>query len=345
MAPTVATRGGATGRFTDSNSAMIEALKARLRMPVARLLVLLARLSRAQAGLVLVYHRLGDPHEPREGRLDPAMGTAQFEAQLDHLRKTYDVVPARQLLTAVKRRRRGRRLPVAITFDDDLPSHVRVAMPVLRRLGLPATFFLCGASLHQPFAFWWQRLQSAMDAGKLGGGSLAGLLGREPATAEPIDVHQASAAITAMSPDRREQVAESLGDLIGGDPPDAGLRAESIRTLARAGFEIGFHTRDHHALPALDDDRLARAFDDGRSELAGLATTEIRSVAYPFGMADARVARAARAAGFQFGFTGAPEPAEPDTDPLLIGRFDPPYESIAVFAIRVARLLRRTSSS
>ncbi len=324
---------------------MFEALKARLRLPAARVFVLLARLSRAQAGLVLVYHRLGDQHEPRESRLDPAMGASLFEAQVDYLRKRYDVVPARELLTAVKRRRRGRRLPVAITFDDDLPSHVRVAMPVLRRLGLPATFFLCGASLNQPFAFWWQRLQIAVDAGDLDGGSLARLLGREPAAAEPIDVHQASAAIIAMSPGRREQAAESLGELIGGDPPEAGLRAESVRTLANAGFEIGFHTRDHHALPALDDDRLAHALDEGCSELAGLATTEIRSVAYPFGMADARVARAARAAGFQFGFTGSPEPVQPETDPLLIGRFDPPYESVAVFAVRVARLLRKASSS
>ncbi len=321
---------------------MIAALKARLRIPVARVLGFLTRLSRTQAGLVFVYHRVGDPHVPREGHLDPALGTGVFEAQLDYLRKRYDVVPARQLLDAVKNRRRGHRLPVAITFDDDLSSHARVAMPILARLGLPATFFLCGASLHEPFAFWWQRLQIAFDSGALQDQELAGLVGRAMARPRPMDIHQAGTAIMSMPPGKRDEVAESLREWIGGDPSAAGLRAESVRSLAESGFEIGFHTRDHHALPPLDHDLLTRALSEGRSELDAAAGTEITSVAYPFGMADARVAHAARVAGFQLGFTGSPEPVEPDTNPLLIGRFDPPYEPLGVFAIQVARLLRRT---
>jgi peptidoglycan/xylan/chitin deacetylase (PgdA/CDA1 family) len=32
-------------------------------------------------------------------------------------------------------------------------------MPVLERHVAPATFFLNGASLERPFAFWWERLQ------------------------------------------------------------------------------------------------------------------------------------------------------------------------------------------
>ncbi len=321
---------------------MIAALKARLRIPVARMLGLLTRLSQTQAGLVLVYHRVGDPHEPRKGHLDPALGTGRFEAQLDHLRRHYDVVPARQLLAAVKSRRRGQRLPVAITFDDDLPSHARVAMPTLARLELPATFFLCGASLQEPFAFWWQRLQIALDTGVIPDQDLAALVGREQARPLPMDIHEVGAAITAMPPGKREEVSESLREWIGGDPSGAGIRADSVRSLADSGFEIGFHTRNHHALPPLDDDLLGRALSDGRSELAAAAGTGITSVAYPYGMADPRVARAATVAGFRLGFTGSPKPVEPDTDPMLIGRFDPPYESLGAFAIEVARLLRRT---
>ena len=55
---------------------------------------------------------------------------------------------------------------MAITFDDDLPEHVRDALPALRAADLPATFFLNGASLHSPHAFWWEELQQAVD-GKL----------------------------------------------------------------------------------------------------------------------------------------------------------------------------------
>ena len=55
------------------------------------------------------------------------------------------------------------------------------------------------------------------------------------------------------------------------DPPDAGLRAEDVRTLADAGFEVGFHTLRHDPLPQLDDEALRRAMVDGRAELEGAA--------------------------------------------------------------------------
>ena len=70
-----------------------------------------------------------------------------------------------------------------------------------------------------------------------------------------------------------------------------------MRELARAGFEIGFHTRDHRPLPELTDDELARALVDGRAALEEAAGRRLRVLAYPHGSADERVAAAARSAG------------------------------------------------
>ena len=54
---------------------------------------------------------------------------------------------------------------MAITFDDDLRSHVDFAAPLLARVGATATFFLSGSSLDDPNRFWWERLQEAFDRG------------------------------------------------------------------------------------------------------------------------------------------------------------------------------------
>ena len=70
---------------------------------------------------------------------------------------------AADILGAIRSRRRGERFPVAITFDDDLPEHVHEALPALRAAGVKATFFLNGASLDAPHAFWWEDLQRAVD--------------------------------------------------------------------------------------------------------------------------------------------------------------------------------------
>ena len=42
-----------------------------------------------------------------------------------------------------------KRPAVALTFDDDLPSHAEYALPVLREVGVPAAFFLTDGHLHR----------------------------------------------------------------------------------------------------------------------------------------------------------------------------------------------------
>lgn len=68
------------------------------------------------------------------------------------------------------------------------------------------------------------------------------------------------------------------------------------------GAEFGSHTLSHRHLPELDDEELARELGESKALIErrlGACTT----VAYPFGEWDARVATAAREAGYEFGFS------------------------------------------
>ena len=112
-------------------------LRAALGVPVARLLDLTSRCSARQAGVVICHHRVDDPQEDPDAYLVAAMGTKLFEAQLRHLKRRYRVVPPSEILDAVRARRRGQRFPVAITFDDDLPTHLPTAVPIMKRMGVP----------------------------------------------------------------------------------------------------------------------------------------------------------------------------------------------------------------
>ena len=69
-------------------------------------------------------------------------GESGLRQQLRLLRRGADVV---DLADALRDLQRGRELPrraVAITFDDGYRDNVTLAAPLLRDLGLPATFFL-----------------------------------------------------------------------------------------------------------------------------------------------------------------------------------------------------------
>jgi peptidoglycan/xylan/chitin deacetylase (PgdA/CDA1 family) len=293
----------------------------------------IARLRSRRAGIVLVYHRVGGAGGDESFEILPAVSGTVFEQQLRHLRRKYRVVPASDILQAARARRRGERFPVAITFDDDLSCHAREAAPRLEQAGLTATFFLSGASLQRPFAFWWESLQAVVDRDWDEALALVGT------ASEPADIHELGLRVQSLPPADRDAVAQRLGETLGSNPTESGLRAGDVRALVESGFELGFHTRRHDFLPLLDDGALAAAMHEGRAELEELAGRPLDTFAYPHGDVDARVAQAARQAGYRYGFTTQPEVVRPDTDPLLIGRFEAPFGYLGRFALQLTRAL------
>jgi peptidoglycan/xylan/chitin deacetylase (PgdA/CDA1 family) len=308
--------------------------RALLKATVAFVQAQLLRWSGSKAGLALVYHRVEYESGSPGRELVPVIAAADFARQVTHLRRRYRVVPASELYPAVVARRRGRRLPVSITFDDDLRCHHTVALPLLRARNLKPTMFLCGASLDGPRSFWWERLQRYADEG------------RDPAAVLPEatpgarGLHGVAAVIEAMSPDARRRVDEELRRRLGPDPEDAGLRADDVAALAAAGIEIGFHTREHDRMPDLDDEALVRALHGGRGELARASGSPVSVLAYPHGRADPRIAGAARDAGYLHAFTTNGCAVVPSSDPLLLGRADPSLVPPEHFPLWVTRRLR-----
>jgi peptidoglycan/xylan/chitin deacetylase (PgdA/CDA1 family) len=308
--------------------------------PVANLLESALRRSSRRVGIALLYHSVDPVQGDPEVELVPAHGARLFEAQVRYVARRYRVVPADRLLSAADIRTAGEPFPVAITFDDDLACHTSVVTPILTRYGATATFFLTGASLMEPFAFWWQRLQRAVDDGleiRLGSG-------KDGERGGIRSIHELGREIERMTPAERDRFSEELGERLGKRAvTDGGLSADGVRALVAGGMSIGFHTRRHDPLPSLDDDALRHAMSAGRDELQAVAGSRLSTIAYPHGHVDDRVAEAARRAPFDFGFTTRVEPVAPGSDPLLLGRVIPSYRSVGHLALQLVTTLMRRS--
>jgi peptidoglycan/xylan/chitin deacetylase (PgdA/CDA1 family) len=292
-----------------------------LWLPVMRAL----RASNRRAGLVLLYHEIGDRDGDPRRELVPPISRARLARHLAHLRRYYRLVELTSLPAAVAARRRGEPFPVALTFDDDLGHHVTHALPELDEADAPATFFLCGSFLDEPHDFWWQRLQRSVD----GGADVAALLGTGT-------IHAHGVAIQLLTPERRDDVADELLRLAGPAPASELLTAQGARRLPH----IGFHTVRHDPLTHIDDEQLARALGDGRARLAELAGYPIDTIAYPHGNCDSRVLAAARESKFTIGLTCEQEAVTPRSDPLALGRYEPPARgSMGEFAFDLVRTL------
>jgi peptidoglycan/xylan/chitin deacetylase (PgdA/CDA1 family) len=318
-------------------------VKPLLGAPLACLFLYPLRLSRRRIGVAVMYHGVADRTGDPARELVPPHGIALFEAQLRHLRAHFRLVPASQLLTAARERRRGEPFPAAVTFDDDLRSHARIAMPALSRLRAPATFFLCGASLDGPHRFWWEVVQAAFDRRerRTVRRVVEERCGRLPGDDTVPLVRRLAAAIEGLPPADREAVIGQVEPLAGPPPRETGMPEADVRVLAEKGFEIGFHTLRHDRLTSLDEDGLSRALRDGLERLEGTRASRPALISYPHGKADARVAAAAREAGFCCGFTSKPEAVTSDSDPLLLGRVEPSFRSKGHLALQLAGCLLR----
>ena len=239
--------------------------------------------------MAVVYHTVAERTGEPRNELVPPHGVQLFAAQIRHLRRKYRIVPSAELQAAAASRRRGARFPAAITFDDDLPEHVRFALPVLERNGTTATFFLTGATLDGPYSFWWERLQRAIDRGAPIRSPSEG----EAQVLERNAIRHVGWEVEWLQPVERARWADELLTAAGPDPVDAGLRREGVRRLAAAGMTIGFHTRRHDRMPPLDDESLAAALRDGREELESVVGAPLEVIGYPHGGSDERVAAAA----------------------------------------------------
>ena len=224
-------------------------------------------------------------------------GTPQGDAgplarQLRALAFFFDVVPLEELA----RPRRGRRRRAALTFDDGLRSNVKVAYPILRALGLPATFFVCPGLIERGAWLWnheaRQRLRSMANEAR---GALAASLSA-PAeveafvewmkTLELAGRHRAEEAIRAATPGFRPSASQREEfDLAGWDE----LKHLDPRVVA-----IGSHTMTHPILTSLSPEETEAELRESRAVLQGELRRPVPDFCYPNGNVDESVVETAR---------------------------------------------------
>jgi len=283
------------------------------------------RLAAARSvGLVLVYHRVA-PHGPSPHEVVPTLASSVFRAQVETLARLGDIVPLADVLQPPRSTSRPR---FAITFDDDHEGHVANVLPILEDAGVRATFFLSGRSLHALPAYWWVRLEESIR--RIGLAETAARLGLPARTPEELGYGVEHSGTL-------ERLCELLPSAARADMP-----VDDIRTLARAGMTIGFHTLRHSRLSDLSGERLDTALREGRSELEAAAKTPVTMLAYPYGRATRETADAAAHAGYTAAFASGGHPVNHLSDRYLLGRWDPGASSGDAFAANVTLRLLRT---
>jgi peptidoglycan/xylan/chitin deacetylase (PgdA/CDA1 family) len=294
---------------------------------------------RARAGrpglLVLTYHRIGDPAGNSFYAPVVSATPEAFRAQVGRLRDTFRVLTLDEAVALIDGGFRTREPSALVTFDDGTRDHVEVALPILKELGVPATFFLSTGLIDAPRLPWYDLIAYVINHTTV---PVLRLDRPEPLEIELSRLGRAGAVArvvrACLDHDIDVNGEQAFRDHLA-DRADVALDADALgrslflswddaRALLDAGMSVGSHAHSHRMLarlPELDQrDELARS----RAILEERLGRAPAALAYPYGWPgafDASTERLAREAGYALAFASVEGVNRPGTtDPFAVRR-------------------------
>ena len=309
-------------------------------------------MARARGGLLILnYHDVGADGQPSSWLRVPQ---AEFDRQLARLGRIGEFVGPEAL--GAEGARDGR-LRLLLTFDDGYVNNYRLALPVLRRHGATALFFVSTWHAQTREPFWFDRVVSPIQAEGLAELDLREVGLRHYRFQAPDgpgrwdDIQRLLVDIKALgnpgeaAVDRVLERCAAAGGAAAAQALDdcRPLSPEELRAMRDSGLcRFGSHAHRHEILTLLDDAALAAGLADSRRFLEQTLALPVTDIAYPNGDVDARVVAAARAAGYRRGYTVRGALSRPGGDPLLLPRvLVGGYDTPSLLFWRVNRALLR----
>ena len=292
---------------------------------------------------VLIFHRV----LPEPDAIFPdEMFAARFDLVCGWLASWFNVLPLDKAVALLK----AGTLPAraaCITFDDGYADNCRIAMPILQRHGLTATFFIATGFLDGGRMWNDTVVESirrsnglSLDLSSLG-------LGVHPIGTLP----ERQAAITALlkqikylAVSERIAVTEQIARLARVQlPHDLMMTSSEVKAMRHAGMQIGAHTLSHPILARLADDEARQEVEGSKIYLQQLLGERVGLFAYPNGKPgedytpqSVKLLRSLdfdAAVSTQWGASGARD------DLFQIRRFTPWDQSKLRFGVRLLRNL------
>lgn len=293
---------------------------------------------------ILILHRV---HERPDPLFPDEPDAARFDDMMGWVKSWFNVLPldqaARQLASGTLPPRSA-----AITFDDGYADNYTQALPILRRHGLCATFFIATAYLDGG-CMWNDRIINALRRCQLRQIDLRhlglGCYTLDSAAAKRLAIDALLSGTKYLSSDERLEQVEHIAKATAVDEAcQPMMTSAQTRALHRAGMQIGAHTVSHPILAGLDIDSARNEIARSKIALEQLIGEEISAFAYPNGKpgVDYRPEHAdlVRQAGFTCAVSTAWGAARTGDDLFQLPRFTPWGRTRLPFALQLMKNLR-----
>ena len=250
---------------------------------------------------VVFYHRVVADGSENGARFDIEKGVSAstFESQMRFLRRHFKPVKASRIQSEL-----CPEIGFSVTLDDGYEDNYRVAAPILKKLGIPATFYVVSDYVGTDRLFWWEQVADLMRRSARPELDLRAVISGDFAIDEkekPLPMRSDAERGQAYEmlcagirqgrhidiPRKLERAAEYLEVPLREQGRDYALMSwEQLRDLASQGFEIGGHSATHCNVIDADESLLQRELIDSLNHVEARLDAPVESFAYPYGLFD-----------------------------------------------------------
>jgi len=219
---------------------------------------------------------------------------AIFQAQLKYLRKHLSIIPLESMVEKVAHENSPACNDIALTFDDGLRNHYTIVYPILKRLDVPATFFVCPGLVESRQWLWNHEARERL---RLLACDQRAALCRELG-APGSDVEEIIAWMKTLASSPRRCAEEAIRGMTPDFKPTAeeqeqyGMMTwEELSAIDPALVSIGSHTVTHPILTTLSPADLSYEVRESQRLLQERLQRPIKQFCYPNGAYNGAVLR------------------------------------------------------
>jgi peptidoglycan/xylan/chitin deacetylase (PgdA/CDA1 family) len=286
---------------------------------------------------ILAYHSILEEPQLTDHILGVSRGRADFERHLELLARKFDPVTIDDVAQFAKS---GRKLPpraVAVTFDDGFADNYEVALPILNRYGIPASFYIMVESVESGTLPWYCRLRYAFNVAKV------------PEWKDPgsgrnyrLDVVEQRKAAQSLSWDTGARLTGTAQMAYVGKveqeleiepvkaPHGFMMTWDQVRGLRKAGHTIGGHTLWHPNVAQVTPAEARTEIVECKKRLEEKMGEPVEHFSYPHPALSphwsSQTLQITREAGFKSAALTTHGPVRAGDDPLALKRLNTPAD-------------------
>lgn len=238
--------------------------------------------------LILLYHRVLP--DIRRDPLGITVSEASFKKQIEVLAEKYPIISLQEAISQCKNGKTNVKMRVVLTFDDGYIDNYEIAYPYLKKLGIPASFFIATDCVGQKGVVWYNNFFNILDSNKdikkliLGTTNIT----RNVCLPRFLFIREAVKIIKTFNKAEREKLILSLKNNralrnVPYSDNDRFMSWDNLIEMSNHGMEIGSHGISHSSLACIEKKEALNEIKLSREIISTKLSKPCLYFSFPFG--------------------------------------------------------------